>query len=389
MSPTDPHLAAALRGPLWRRPNRIPRGSLTATAGLLVAISVLLFGDWSSPVTGLLEIALCIAAGSSGRWLLGGGTATGVLLSLLSAYPLDVSRPSTLAVVLVPVVASSRGSWKLLGLFVAWYLPILALIESGGLAHYVGGLTAWTFALGIAVLVGWQSHRLTLARDRLTRDRALALRAQRRAIARDLHDTVAQATTAVVVRAEAGKLRPGADPETIADLDYIASVARHSLRDLRGMLAAMRAADGEAEPATTLHTETLDQLLDRQVAALKHAGFDVRVLVQARVDELPESVRYTLNCVVSEATTNILRHARPGSGCAVMIGDSDDELDVVVRNETGGRSPVPTNQFGLVGIGERVRALGGSIEAGARGGTWILQVRIPLAPPAVQHEGES
>lgn len=360
---------------------------MTAVVGLAFAATLLIVGDRSQPSALALEVALCLATGTSGRWPVGGGIATGMLLGFLLAVPLEDTRLSLLTVPMVLLVASSRGRWLLVALFAAWYLPILGLIESGSpadLARYVAGLSVWAFALALSVLIGWQTHWLTRARDRLSREQAVALKAQRRAIARNLHDTVAQATTAIVVRAEAGKLRPGVDPELIEDLDYIASVGPHSLRDLRGMLVAMRTDDG-AQPAIALRTETVSEMLDKQVSGLTNAGFAVRVLVQADIDAPPESIRYTLNCVISEAATNILRHGRPGSDCAIMIADADDELQIVVRNETGGRSPVPTNQFGLIGLAERVHALGGEVETLAQDRSWVLQVRIPLTeetPPS-------
>lgn len=357
---------------------------MTAVVGLAFAATLLIVGDRSQPGALALELALCLATGSSGRWLVVGGIAAGMLMGLLLAVPLEDTRLSLLTVPMVLLVASSRGRWLLVALLAAWYLPILGIIESGSLTdltRYPAGLSAWAFALALSVLIGWQAHRVTHARDRLSRENAVALKAQRRAIARNLHDTVAQATTAIVVRAEAAKLRRGTDPELIEDLDYIASVGRHSLRDLRGMLVAMRNDDDGAQPAIALRTETVSEVLDKQVSVLTDAGFDVRVLVQADLDAPPESIRYTLNCVISEAATNILRHGRPGSDCAIMIADADGELEIVVRNETGGRSPVPTNQLGLIGLAERVHALGGEVETLAQDRSWVLQVRIPLTEP--------
>jgi signal transduction histidine kinase len=364
-----------------RRTRRPPSGLLAAAAAGLFALVGLAYGDWTHPVALAIELAICLAAGSSGRWLVGGGIATGLMLALLMAVPLDAARFSTLTVTIVVLVASSGGRWALLALFTAWYVPILAVIEAGGfapLASLLAAASAWLFVLALCAGAGWFVHRQLRAWESLERDHSLSLQAQRRAIARDLHDTVAQATTSIVVRAEAAKLRPATDPELVADLDYIATVGRNGLRDLRGLLTAMRSEEGDSTANVGLRNETFAEVLDRQVAELTAAGFDVRVLVQADVTALPESIRYTLNHVISEASNNVLRHARPGSDCAFMVGASAQELEVLVSNEVGGRSTVPTNRFGLIGLSERVGALGGTLEVVSRAPKWVLRVRLPL-----------
>nr|WP_300150691.1 histidine kinase [Propionicimonas sp.] len=359
--------------------------TLAFTVAGLFAVSILAFGDWSRPGELAVEVALCLAAGSSGRWLVPGGITTGVLLSALALLSLEAPRFSTLTVQLVFLVAGSRGRWLVIALFAVWYLPVLAMLEAGGFSQpdrYLAALGVGVFGLGLAVTIGWFIHRQVRARERLTLDHSRALTAQRQAIARDLHDTVAQATTAIVLRAESAKLRPEADPELLVDLDYIATVGRNSLRDLRGMLRAMRSAGNDAVPDLALRTTSFRELLDAQVAVLTEAGFDVRVLVQVRPEQLPTSIGYTLNCVLSEATTNILRHARPGARCAIMVSASASELEILVSNEVGGRTPVPSNRFGLIGLTERVSALGGTVDVLSRERNWVLQVRLPLIPDA-------
>lgn len=355
------------------------------TVAALFAVSLLVFGAWSRPADLLVEVALCLAAGSSGRWLVPGGVVTGVLLTGLALFSLETPRFSTLTVQLVFLAGSSRGRWLVTALFAVWYLPVLAMIEAGGYSspdRYLAALGVGMFGFGLSVTIGWFIHRQVRARERLALDHSLALTAQRQAIARDLHDTVAQATTAIVLRAESAKLRPGTGPELLADLDDIATVGRNSLRDLRGMLRAMRSAGNDAVPDLALRTTSFRELLDGQVAMLTEAGFDVRVLVQFRPEQLPESIGYTLNCVLSEATTNILRHARPGSRCAIMVTASASELEILASNEVGGRTPVPSNRFGLIGLTERVSALGGTVDVLSRERDWVLQVRLPLIPDA-------
>jgi signal transduction histidine kinase len=349
----------------------------------------LAYGDWNQPLAMGLELAVCLAAGASGRWLLGGGIATGLMLGLLVAVPLDIARFSTLTVTIVMLVASSQGRWALVALFTAWYVPILAVIEAGGVASLeslVAAGSVWLFVLALCVVVGWFIHRQQRVWDALARDHTIALLGQRRAIARDLHDTVAQATTSIVLRAEAAKLRPGIAPELVDDLDYIASVGRNGLRDLRGLLTAMRSEEGEPSAEVGLRRETFEKVLERQVTELTAAGFDVRVLIEADVTALPESIRYTLNHVISEASTNVLRHARPGSDCTIMVADSAEELEVLVGNQVGGRSPVASNRFGLIGLAERVGALGGTIEVPTKAPTWVLRVRLPLISASTGHK---
>ena len=360
-------------------------GAPAIVVGLLFAVLLAGFGDSTEPLGVALEVALCLAAGFSGRWPIGGGIAAGLLLSGMALVgPLEDSRFSTMILPLVLLTLASRGAWRATVLFAAWYLPVLGFIESAGMpgtTAFWTGVGAWTFIFGLATVAGWFLDRQSRAQRRLSRHHEQALRAQRRAIARDLHDTVAQAMTAMVIRAESRKIATDADPTAADDLEYIAVMGRQGLRDLQSMLAAMRSDEQEAPAPVALRQETFNEVLEAQTSALTRAGFTVRTLIQTPVDALPESIRYTLNCVVSEAATNILRHARPGSHCAIMVADSPSELEIVVSNEIGGKSPVPTNRLGLIGLTERVHTLNGSIETQLHESTWVLQVALPLSRP--------
>lgn len=384
MARTHPPSAVTSGGALGALLRNHPQRAFTAIVGALCAMLVLV-GNWTEPTALVLELGLCAAAASSGWRLVGGGIATGLLLAAVALTTAQGSRFSILSVTLVLIVASAQGRWSLVALFAAWYVPLLAFIEATGFANptaYLAAAGAWTLFLALGVLVGAVVHRQIHTRERLALANQEAMQGQRRSIARDLHDTVAHATTAIVMRAETAKLH--ADPALVADLDYIATVGRNSLRDLRGMLAAMRSDDGEPAGYGSLSTESFEDLLERRVADLTKAGYQVRVLAQADTTALPESIRGTLNHVVSEAAANIERHARPGSDCALMIDVSDAAVDFVASNATGGRSAVPSNHFGLIGLEERVGALGGTVQVVSREPQWVLRVQLPLIGGAEQ-----
>ena len=99
----------------------------------------------------------------------------------------------------------------------------------------------------------------------------------------------------------------------------------------------------------------------------------------ADLDSLPSSVRETLAKLVVEATSNMVKHAGKGP-CRLIIEVQDDTLEAVFTNRlrAGHRQDGGRPGLGLVGAAERVRAIGGELEATAASGTWILRAQLPI-----------
>ena len=102
---------------------------------------------------------------------------------------------------------------------------------------------------------------------------------------------------------------------------------------------------------------------------------------------MPDSLRHTLRRIVQEASTNVLRHAEPGGRVDVEIRHDGCETSVLVRSPLPARrrqEPAPHSGYGLAGMDERVRILGGQITHGPVDGSWVLDVTLPSQERAAQ-----
>jgi two-component system NarL family sensor kinase len=219
---------------------------------------------------------------------------------------------------------------------------------------------------------------LAIERTRLAeRGAALAAAEERNRIARDIHDTIAQSLAAIAMQLEsADALLEAPNPPRATDavrraLGLTRSAleeARRSVMDLRtsplagrGLIAALRALPDE-----------LAASLGKRVAV----DFETESVDAA----IPAAVEVGAYHIVREALANALRHANAQSAL-VRVDVSDGMLHVRVADDGDGFdvARVPPERFGLVGMIERARLLGGEvgITSGAEQGT-IVCAEIPL-----------
>jgi signal transduction histidine kinase len=140
------------------------------------------------------------------------------------------------------------------------------------------------------------------------------------------------------------------------------TAGRQALDELRQMVGVLRT--GEAEDAPLVPQPGLDAL-NRLVEESRQAGMAVRLTGLpdgARVDPAVSRAGYR---IVQEAVTNAGKHA-PGAEVSVTVEQRPGELVVRVVNGAGGTSMAVSGGYGLVGLGERVRTLGGRLTVGPR-----------------------
>ncbi|WP_367326074.1 sensor histidine kinase [Streptomyces sp. HUAS ZL42] len=98
--------------------------------------------------------------------------------------------------------------------------------------------------------------------------------------------------------------------------------------------------------------------------------------------DVPQEVQAAAFRVVQEALTNVRRHAADATQIAVRLRQGDDHLEVTVCDDGRGGTQLPdaahSGGFGLVGLKERVTALGGELRAGPRAGDgWEVRALFP------------
>ncbi|GAA2777709.1 histidine kinase [Crossiella cryophila] len=251
---------------------------------------------------------------------------------------------------------------------------------------------AFAFAMMVAapVLAGlWMHQRamlLVVLRDRAEeaeRTRTLlaeqAVSAERRRIAREMHDVVAHRVTAIAL--QAGALSVNApDGRTERAAETIRTVSVTALDELRGILRVLRDEADEGEPPPTRATGAgLFGSIEHLVEEVLATGGRIELELPDPAPEVPEVVERAVYRVVQEALTNAGKHA-PHADVRVRVGATADLLVVEVSNPLAPRpADVPGSGYGLLGMRERVELAGGQLSAGrVEGGAFRVTARFPL-----------
>ncbi|GAA1225661.1 histidine kinase [Prauserella halophila] len=238
--------------------------------------------------------------------------------------------------------------------------------------------------LAIGLLIGARQQLATrLAELAESRDRERKLHAEmvrteeRTRLAREMHDVVSHNITLIAM--QAGVLTaaaPGGDAERTART--VRELSTHTLEELRGLVGLLRSGSAEDEGPSPKVCEIPD---------LVHG---CEVPVKLELDTLPACVPDRVSAAayrtVQESLTNVRKHA-PGAATLVKVSAADEALLVEVRNDPPARTadggPLPSGGFGLTGLAERARMLGGSVEsAPTSDGGFCVTARYPVSPVA-------
>ncbi|PPG21592.1 sensor histidine kinase [Rathayibacter toxicus] len=219
------------------------------------------------------------------------------------------------------------------------------------------------------------ARQLAAEKERARAQRELDAVEERNRIARDMHDVVAHSLAVVIAQADGARYLGVASPEqTDAALMTISSVARDALADVRVLLAQLRHRQGEAPQP---EARELTRLLD----SIAGTGVVVRSDLAVEMDSVPRATGIALYRIVQEATTNALRHGRPGAPLDVTLRCEAERLVLTVRNSRH-ENPLsaPGTGHGLIGMRERAALVGGDLTAGPEGGDFVVEARLPATP---------
>lgn len=221
------------------------------------------------------------------------------------------------------------------------------------------------------------------------RDRAIALvRAEQRAeFARDLHDFIAHHVTGIVVQAQGARFVAEQDPQrVITALEQIERAGAETMASMRRMVGILRDPDAapDAPLAPLAGVADLAPLLEGFNGT---ANAPARLHVDGALDGLPVEVSTSAYRLVMEGLTNARQHAPDARSVDVFVRRTPDWLLVRVADDGAAArtSPPRRHGYGLVGLTERVRALGGTITAGPGvTGGWVLDAALPLQRTVVR-----
>ena len=196
---------------------------------------------------------------------------------------------------------------------------------------------------------------------------------ERERLARELHDTVAHHVSAMVIRAQAGRVLAGTDPAAaIEALEGVEEEGARTLEEMRAMVAALRDSGAGAELTPPAGIADLARLLRAPGVRLR-----VDLGLDGDLDALPPAVDAAVYRIVQESVTNAMRHAVDATEVVVRITGEPRRVRVSVRDDGTGAGR-GRDGYGLAGLRERAALLGGELSAGpAADRGWRVEAELP------------
>ncbi|WP_328860822.1 sensor histidine kinase [Streptomyces sp. NBC_00306] len=297
----------------------------------------------------------------------------------------------------------------------AWYVPTMAGFMSVGLTAppvlfglYIGARRRLMESL--RERADSLEQELSLLADRAEQRAQWARTEERTRIAREMHDVVAHRVSLMVVHSAALQAVALKDPQkAVKNAALVGDMGRQALTELREMLGVLRAGDdgqrrvapvplaavaAAAAAAAEAAAEDGPCIADVEdlVGQSRQAGMVVELAVQGEVRVYAPEVEQTAYRVVQEALTNVHKHAA-GSKVMVRLAHRDAEVAMQVENGApdaageAGVARLPSGGNGLVGMRERVLALGGVFVSGPTdSGGFRVSAVLPDRDPSAGQE---
>ncbi|UVT06683.1 histidine kinase [Bifidobacterium breve] len=242
--------------------------------------------------------------------------------------------------------------------------------------------------LSIIIMALWQRARkatLTAMRERNdsivareAEETRIAALAERARIARDMHDVVAHTLSTIIVQSDGGRYAGAHDLElakhTMGTIRHEAERAQYDMQRLFNVFGAS---------GNTGYAD-IDSLFDGHLVVSRH------VTGKAQPDRLSADAETAVFRLVQEALTNTRKHAGEGAKATIDEIWSADVLSITVSDNGQGTASAADGHkpgYGLVGMHERIEALGGNVQAGpGPNGGFIVAATIPLVPARSQDD---
>lgn len=279
---------------------------------------------------------------------------------------------SIVGVLLLPYALLRWGSGREaalgLGIILSW-LPVTLAVDPTSPAERVAGYAFFLFAAALGAAIRYYAYTRI-------RDIDVAKAREREQLARDLHDTVAHHVSGIAIQAQAGRAIATSHPERATEvLAVIEDAASQTLAELRTMVGVLRASEGAD---LTPHPGVADL---KRLADQTEGGPQVDVELSGKLDDLSPAVGAALYRLTQESVTNARLHARYATRVAVRVVGDAERVQLTVDDDgavsTADGSP---SGYGIVGMRERAKLLGGTFHAGPiAGGGWRVEAMLPRA----------
>jgi signal transduction histidine kinase len=319
------------------------------------------------------------------------------------AYRRDIPLPLVAVTVIVPVVAAQRTGQleplffevSLLAFVSArWSSSLRTAVTLGALAAITPvavsivqnpseiAVAIWIVGIAFPWVLGRAfARQAQLGAQLEAAQRELgeqALLAERRRIARDMHDFVGHGLAAVMLQVTSARHVLRRDPASAEEaLRAAEALGRSSMDELRRTVGLLRSADEPGGVAPPLPSAgDVASLVEYAQAA----GLAVELRTRGDVSRIPPAVGVAVYRIAQESLANAARHA-PRARTVLELELADGQVRLVA--ETSGPATVPAREsersrYGLVGMRERAVALGGELAAGPTPDGWRVSCRLPL-----------
>lgn len=371
------------------------RATTVATIGLAVLFAGLLVAEtaglasqhrsWALDLAvGIVVCAIALLRGRNRPRAAAAGLAVyavGTVVAGVSGLP---NQPAAAATVALLVLGASvvRAVPARVGIGIA--LAGAAVVAAGRVigspfppaSEALIGVVIWSGALGVGLWLRYLDAARRGALEAVRRDERLSM-------ARELHDVVAHHVTAMVVQAQAARLVAPKHPEAVepalAGIETAGTEAVGAMHRLVGLLR-----DPDDAPGTTPGPEQLSELVAR--FADHGPAVTLRLPADGYERGWPPEIAAAVYRVVQESLTNAVRHAPDAHAVTVAVTADARAVSIEVADDAPPATTRPRRSggYGLAGMKERVESLGGTLQAGPRGGAgWCVRATLPLTPKAV------
>ena len=259
-------------------------------------------------------------------------------------------------------------------------------------AAYMVGAESWLAAVALGLGLRHLDRRRHDTAERVRRDERLAM-------ARELHDVVAHHITGIVLQTQAARItarcgrgsdefdnsdssdnsdNPDEFDEALAEIEAAGSDA---LAAMRRVVALLRDTDDAVTTGAGAGSDDLAELVERFAG---HGPAVTLSMPRQNEAQWPPEIASTVYRVVQESLTNIARHALNAHSASVTITQVTEGIHIEVADDAPPTPPRHLHRpgFGLIGMRERVEALGGTLDAGPRadgGAGWVVRAVLPIA----------
>lgn len=242
--------------------------------------------------------------------------------------------------------------------------------------YFVVGLVLVGLAAGLAAYLRSLDYRRTVAVAETRRE-------ERVAIAADLHDFVAHHVTGILVQTQMARMMTTAATGSPEGLDPVLAgierAATEALASMRRTVGVLRDTTDDSHRRAVGDLAAITDLAEGFLSAAQNVTLHRDATVS---ESLPHEVQAAAFRVVQEALTNVRRHASDAAEVSVSLHHDGTRLVVTVSDDGRGGTQLPAaargGGFGLVGLTERVTALGGELHTGPKDDRgWEVRALFP------------